>query len=766
MWWGIIGNLVLASVGMAQQATGLPELRVPDGFGVNIHFTVADAKELELLRAAGVKFIRMDFGWGGIERRKGEYDFLAYDRLVADMGKLGIRCLLILDYSNRLYDNGLSPHTEESRAAFARWAAAGAKHFAGKGVLWEIWNEPNISQFWKPRPNAEDYSKLALATIEAIRAADRDAFIMAPASSTFPWDFFEVMGKQGVFAKLDAVSVHPYRQQTPETAEADYTRLRLLVEKYAPGKKLPIVSGEWGYSTGWGGMTDEKQANYLVRQRLMNLWMGVPLSIWYDWHDDGPDPKEPEHHFGTVYLDFKPKPSYTAGKVLAETLAGYRCVRREQVKGEDDYMLVFRKGDDAAFVVWNSKQDHTITLRDDLGAFTLISRDGQRKQIPPGSELELNAAPQYFLMDRVKAGLFGCWGPAGTMIVVKDGRASVQVAFEPPSGRGMKGRLEVTVGPDDTVIGKVSADVAAGKKQTIAVPVNFARRDRRATLAMVHFLVEDSTENFSSPIWLLSPDPLGVSVLPIVDGNIAVLVDNPSGQAADLQMRIKSDTLLGSPRLKLGGNTSGMVAFGVFDKLADDAAIRVDVTDPEGQLVAQPDLVRWRKTAMLAADWRAGVSGDAKVAGSAKASVVDLTEPPQPGLKNAIQVDYQFATGWKYAPIRIAKEGAAIEGKPAIVGMWVFGNASGDVLRCTVRDSTGQTFQHTYGPVTWTGWKWITMPLDGADAGHWDGANDGVMHYPIQWESPMLIDGMRLKVDQPLQIRATGFAVGYPQPMR
>jgi hypothetical protein len=684
------------------------------------------------------------------------------------MGNLGIRCLLILDYSNRLYDNGLSPHTEESRAAFARWAAAGAKHFAGKGVLWEIWNEPNISQFWKPRPNAEDYSKLALATIEAIRAADPDAFIMAPASSTFPWDFLEVMGKQGVFAKLDAVSVHPYRQQTPETAEADYTRLRLLVAKYAPGKKLPMVSGEWGYSTGWGGMTDEKQANYLVRQRLMNLWMGVPLSIWYDWHDDGPDPKEPEHHFGTVYLDFKPKPSYTAGKVLAETLAGYRYVRREQLKGEDDYMLVFRKGDDAAFVVWNSKQDHTITLRDDLGAFTLISRDGQRKQIPPGSELELKAAPQYVLMDRVKAGIFGCWGPAETMIVVKDGRASVQVAFEPPAGKGMKGRLEVTVGPDDTVIGKVSVDVAAGKKQTIAVPVNFARRDRRATTAMVSFLLQDGKEVFSSPIWLLSPDPLGVSVLPVVDGNIAVLVENPSAQAVELELWIESDRLLGSPLLKLPGGGSGMVAFRVADELelADDATIGVEALDGQGNLIARTSPVQWRKTAGLDANWQAVLGGDAKVAGSAKASVVDLTESPQPGLKKAIQADYQFAAGWKYTPIRIAKEGADIEGKPAIVGMWVFGNASGDVLRCTVRDSTGQTFQHTYGPVTWTGWKWITMPLDGADAGHWGGANDGAIHYPIQWESPMLIDGMRLKVDQPLQIRATGFAVGYPGPMR
>ena len=32
------------------------------------------------------------------------------------------------------------------------------------------------------------------------------------------------------------------------------------------------------------------------------LSQGVPLSIWYDWHDDGADAHEAEHHFGTVAL--------------------------------------------------------------------------------------------------------------------------------------------------------------------------------------------------------------------------------------------------------------------------------------------------------------------------------------------------------------------------------------------------------------------------------------------------------------------------------
>jgi hypothetical protein len=378
------------------QPTALPGPTIPEGFGVNIHFTNAPAEELQALGTSGVRFIRMDFSWGRVERAQGQYDFSPYDGLLAAMSNLGIRCLFILDYSNRLYDDGLSPHTDEGRAAFAHFAASAAKHFAGKGVLWEIWNEPNIGQFWKPKPSAEDYSALALATIGAVRAADANAFIMGPASSTLPWDFFETMGQRGVFGRLDAVSVHPYRRGEPESVEADYARLRALIERYAPGRNLPIVSGEWGYTTV--DVSEEQQADYLVRQRLVNLSLGIPLSIWYDWKEDGTDPKEREHHFGTVRPDLKPKPSYAAGKTLSETLAGYRFARRAPMENPKDYVLVFRNGGKTAYAVWTTADAHAIRT-DAAGSLTIVSRDGQRRpaQSSVALELQVTASPQYIL---------------------------------------------------------------------------------------------------------------------------------------------------------------------------------------------------------------------------------------------------------------------------------------------------------------------------------------------------------------------------------
>src|SRR5580704_11465637 len=121
-----------------------PGLFGPNTLGVNIHFTTPLAGEMDMLAMAGFRWVRMDFDWASTEQQPGQYDFSAYDVLLANLEPHGIRALLILDYSNPLYDGGFSPYDDEGRTAFANWAAAAARHFSGRGVVWEIYNEPDL----------------------------------------------------------------------------------------------------------------------------------------------------------------------------------------------------------------------------------------------------------------------------------------------------------------------------------------------------------------------------------------------------------------------------------------------------------------------------------------------------------------------------------------------------------------------------------------------------------------------------------------------
>jgi polysaccharide biosynthesis protein PslG len=413
--------VLVCIVGLATTAAEIPEPVLPAGVGVNIHFVTGQERDLDLIAAAGFKFVRMDFAWGAIEKRKGEYDWSGYDQLLANLEKRGLRAILILDYSHHLYEETVesphpitgvrqkataSPQHPDSIAAFARWAAASAKHFHGRHVLWEIWNEPN-GNFWSPKPDAQQYTTLALATAKAIRSADPQATIIGPASAAFPWEFLETFLKSGVLEDLDAVSVHPYRDRRspPETAAGDYQKLRTMIEGCAPPAKkgkIPILSGEWGYSTWKGGVSLETQAAFAARQQLSNLLNGVPLSIWYDWKNDGPDANENEHNFGTVLPDLEPKPAYLAIRTLTRELSGYRILRRITLPDSKDYVLLC--GGPAGgkkVAAWTLGEPHSVTLPVTLlgrNRLTGVTGDGARftPKIDSGRlVLDLGSAPKY-----------------------------------------------------------------------------------------------------------------------------------------------------------------------------------------------------------------------------------------------------------------------------------------------------------------------------------------------------------------------------------
>jgi len=404
----------------------IPEPVLPAGVGVNIHFVKGHERDLDLIAAAGFKFVRMDFTWAGIERNRGEYDWSGYEELTANLEKRGIRALYILDYSNPLYEEEVtsknpisgqqhkttaSPQHPESVAAFAKWAGAAAKHFSGRKIIWEIWNEPNI-HFWQPKPDVQQYITLARATAKAIREADPGATIVGPAISGFDPTFMEKFLASGALEYLDAVTVHPYRdyKKPPESAAADYAELRELIERHAPAakkNKIPILSGEWGYATHTKGLPLETQSAFAVRQQLANLLNGVPLSIWYDWKNDGNDRDEREHNFGTVLPDLKPKPAYVAIQTLTRELNGFGIVHRHDTGTADDFVLVLTNtAGESRLAVWTLGESHGVTLETSLGgnrSVPVATSQGERTEakLQEGRlTIELTAAPKYIVLGK------------------------------------------------------------------------------------------------------------------------------------------------------------------------------------------------------------------------------------------------------------------------------------------------------------------------------------------------------------------------------
>ena len=384
-------------------------IAISEAFGVNVHFIDPDPAELKMIADAGFRWIRTDFKWELTEVERRKYDFTRYEPLVSELEKHNLRALFILDYGNPLYTQGMSVRTPEAREAFARWAVAAAKHFAGRAIIWEVFNEPNHPIFWPPQPNVHEYTALAAAVAKAFQSEAPKEKLIGPATSGVEFNFLESCFAAGLLNQWSAVSIHPYRQTNPETVASEYSLLRETIQRYQPGteRSTEIFSGEWGYSSAWREMSEPKQAALLARQFLTNVANGIPLSIWYDWQDDGSDPMEAEHHFGLMRYRSKrsteaweAKPAYLAAKTLIANLRGWVFQERLTVGSDDDYVLVFSQGSERRYAAWTtSSNPHRVMIPHLTGLFNVTQLTGKSGgTVAPNNgtlSIDLTTSPLY-----------------------------------------------------------------------------------------------------------------------------------------------------------------------------------------------------------------------------------------------------------------------------------------------------------------------------------------------------------------------------------
>lgn len=724
---------LLPTLTQARPSALPPPGRMPDGVGVNIHFRGAPARDLDGIQRAGFRWIRMDFVWDYIEKTQGVYDFTDYDTLVAGLRSRHIRPLFILDYGNKLYQEG-APRSPQARAAFARFAAAAADHYRGQSIIWEIWNEPNIG-FWQPQPNADEYAALAFETARAIKATDPNATVIAPGSSTLPLPFMETLFKTGALRYLDAVSFHPYRGDNPESAAADYAQVRRLIAKYAPGRDVPLVSSEWGYTTA--SVSEKTQAQYLTRQMLSNMIEGIRVSIWYDWHNDGTNPKEGEHNFGTVRYNYAPKPAYVAARTLTHALDGYQFIKRLSLPSDKDYLLLMRHGSQVRLVAWTTGNPHPVTLP--LPGATriqsLVDATSQTLKAPLQITLSLDGSPRSLT-------------PSATATPALLQAADWTVAARNPSyTSGQPLGMTLTYVNRDSRQHRVglAVEIAVPGTNTphraaiAAAPVTSSQTQRRTfallgfsrvpVQAQVSLVIDGQRQPYAQTVTWTPTDPITLSAAPRVPSGFAVQVLNPAGTA--FRGRLTSNT---------PGDTGGIpVLLRAGQKMTEVAApgqtarpTAWTLRDAHGAFVAAlpaqrfvPYPVAWDQVQTLR-------DGDPKLQW-------DLSAVPS---NDGLNVTYRFAPGWAFWRA-VPPSQSPLTDKPTGFGLWVRGDGSGNLVRMRFRDATGQTFQPDGVAMNWTGWRWVTFPLTVGGSQHvgsWGGAQDGRIHGAITLDTLFLLD--------------------------
>ncbi len=237
---------------------------------------------------------RMDFLWHQVERTKGVYNFSFYDKVVSTMAANGMKPVFILAYNNPLYGgpstmNGIS--SQANRDAYARFAKAAAAHYKGQGIIWEVWNEPDLKNFWATEPNPHDFAKLAQCAITAIRQGDPSAYVVNGGFAHKYWgrEYIRQAMQAGLLRGYNALAVHSYDYLNPplviENQESLHNQLRQWMKQYNGGKVLPIVDTEFGARYSWQKKVTANPQDYAAKQTvrliLHNYFNGVYMSSVY-----------------------------------------------------------------------------------------------------------------------------------------------------------------------------------------------------------------------------------------------------------------------------------------------------------------------------------------------------------------------------------------------------------------------------------------------------------------------------------------------------
>lgn len=381
---GVMGVLLIVVAAVAQQNAPAPVIE-PWRFqvGVCTHFSQGKGileLNLDSLKSAGISAIRDEVGWGAVEAQKDRLEMPdQYDIYVRRAAARGLTVLLILDYGNRFYDDADRPQSPEAIEGFCRYSEFVVRHFGKDVRLYEIWNEWDIPiglpERHRKEGSPESYTKLLQAVYPRIKAVDPNVTVIAGASTSgaVKKGWLEEVVKLGALNYCDAISIHsynysePFPQRGPEACSAWMADVQEMLRRYHDGKDVPFYVTEMGWPTHVtkGGTDPELSASYLARLYLLARTSASFAGLWwYDFQDDGWNPKYNEDNFGLVRPDLTPKAAYYVMADISQLVGKGQYVGRIETPDVHVRGLRFTRDGRDYWTLWSDDdQDRQIVLQ-------------------------------------------------------------------------------------------------------------------------------------------------------------------------------------------------------------------------------------------------------------------------------------------------------------------------------------------------------------------------------------------------------------------
>jgi hypothetical protein len=293
--------------------------------------------------------------------------------------------------------------------------------------------------------------------------------------------------------------------------------------------------------------------------------------------------------------------------------------------------------------------------------------------------------------------------------------------------------------------------LAAGQSGHLQLAVTVHQRDQPRLPARLGFHMDAEGKPIgggTETLWISVLNAVELTAAPL-DKGIRIILHSPSG--TPFAGSIHADNRLRPFALSATSPTATV-------DVSENGDETVALMDKAERLVGILAVQAYQR--LVVSSFKAALDGDAKIPATARIEPATPPEANSPGTK-VFALDYDCAEGWRFVRCEaVLAKPIVFEGRPLALGIWVYGDNSGNALRARVRDASGQTFQPNGPNLDWKGWRWVEFDLeDLSKAGHWGGANDGVLKGNLTLDTLLLVDMNRRKTSG--RIYFTGPAAVY-----
>lgn len=358
LFCSIAAAILMSAIGYAQSSTRLtPPANPVDKafFGMHIHQAAKTTPWPDIpfgswrLWDAGVT-------WANIEPAKGKWDFSNLDKDVALAQEHSVNLIVPL---------ALSPAWASSRpqepSAYIPGLAAPpqniqdwrdyvhtvATRYKGRVHEYEVWNEPNLKQFWTG--STDQLVALTREAYTIVTQIDPSAKIISPSpteASGVNWlrGFLQAGGGQYV----DVIGYHFYVMPQPPEAIVPLAQQAESVMKQNGASGKPL----WDTETGWAKPkpfpSEELAAAYVARSYTLAWASGISRFYWYAWDN---------HKFSAIEMtesDNKTeKPAAKAYATVEKWLLGARMTSCTSDASSTWICQLDRSGV-SSWIIWNA----------------------------------------------------------------------------------------------------------------------------------------------------------------------------------------------------------------------------------------------------------------------------------------------------------------------------------------------------------------------------------------------------------------------------